>query len=873
MKGNIRILLWEPDARAKRQALSTVADLGIDALVCDAFSDLVAAAQDVDAVVLASIDGPERDTVLRELVLIPRPERILLMADAPDFANRLASVRLRVRHLIAKPVDAMGLRLLLDRVPPLSLLVAGLPADSDLCMTLAREADMALHFAADGLEALRQASQTSPDLVVSAAQLPDCTGAELHAVLLGDERCIGLPVIVVTREDGEPNPKGLLADGGADSVDLSEGLPFAVAKIRRKARDGRITQMLSRKLQQAERAVHSAHLALDAHAIVSVTDPAGTITYANERFCRTSGYSLEELLGRDHRLLRSGAHSDDYFANLWATLRENRTWQGEMCNRAKDGTLYWVQATITPVPDADGAPSDFVSVCTDISVQKEVEGRLYSVLNSANVGLAWVDMEGWIQEVNDTFVRMTGYSRDELMSMRADAFTREWDPHNIPAQLATLAEGQRTARFQKRYLRKGGDAVWADVMLTRVNNADGTMRGAVGSVIDITRQKVAEDRLGLVVRGSLDGIWDWSARSRQVYYSRRFRELLGFAADEEESFNAYFRLVSVVHPEDFGPARRALLAHLRGRDGGVFDVALRFLHRDGQYRWFRARGRGVWDDRGAPERFAGSFTDLTELKRVEDELRASKEAAEHASHAKTEFLSHLTHELRTPMNSILGFAQLMESDPAQRLSPSHMENLAQIQRAGWHLLDLINEVLDLARIEAGRMEVVLEDFPVSDVLDDCLTLISLLATKQGVTVFNRLSDGFSPLVRADPMRLKQAVLNLLSNAVKYNRRGGMVYLDVVSVKDGWRLDVSDTGIGLSESQLAALFQPFTRFAEEGAREGSGIGLAITKRLIEAMGGRIEVASECGKGSTFSVTLPVGREQNSGRLAGRHRLLA
>ena len=365
------------------------------------------------------------------------------------------------------------------------------------------------------------------------------------------------------------------------------------------------------ELVNAARELRDMKAALDAHSIVAITDPSGRITYVNDKFCRTSGYRREELLGQSHRLVCSGLPDEACYDDISSTLAAGQAWQGELCHRTRQGDLYWVQSTIMPSLGDDGLPDQYVSVSTDI----------------------------------------------------------------------------------------------------------------------------------------------------------------------------------------------------------------------------------------------------TPLKMAENSLRQAKEVAEQASRAKTDFLSRMTHELRTPLNAILGFAQLLETDPVDRPSAGQAESLAQIQRAGWHLLDLINEVLDLARIEAGRLEVARIDFPMSDVVDDCLTLISMLAGRHGVTVINRLADGASPWVHADPLRLKQIVLNLLSNAVKYNRQGGTVSVTVAPVDGGWRLNVADTGIGMSEEQLAGLFQPFTRFVSDGQQEGTGIGLAITRRLVEAMGGYIEVRSRVGEGSTFSITLP------------------
>lgn len=860
------VLVLEPDAEAVEQLSTVLESTGFVMQRLDSLADLeAAAAAHPRAVVMASMDGPGGEAVLQQVAASPLRQRTLLLAEHADFPRRLAAARCGAAHLLRKPVDPVRLLPILERLgrdQPESryrVLIVGDDHLSNLYhAALLQAAGIEVSTAESGERALDMARHQDPDLILPDYFLGDCTGAELVAMLRDDDRLAQLRVIFLSGRDVRDLESDVADALGEDFVSKPVDAQSFVSLVRSRAAHARRARVLNDELRLAQRATRNVRQALDAHAIVSVTDTGGDLIYVNDKFCRTNGYRREELLGQNHRLIRSGVHSDAYYANIWQTLMEGRVWQGELCNRTRNGELYWVQSTIMPSVGDDGMPYQYVSVSTDISVQKEVESRLFTLLNTANVGLVWVDLGRHVLDLNDTATRMLGYSREELLALHSDEFTHPDDRELSERQADRIRQGTPTVRFQKRYVRRSGEVVWADVMLSRVENPDGQLRGMVASLIDITRQKVAEDRLRLVVRGSLDGIWDWSAKTGEVYYSRRFRDLLGFGASEEEAFRQYFRLPQVVHPDDYRRARAALTAHLRRRDAGVFDIEVRFLHRDGHYRWFRARGQGVWDEKGRPERFAGSFTDFSALKEAEEALRQAKELAEQASRAKTDFLSRMTHELRTPLNAILGFAQLLESDPVDRPSSGQVESLTQIQRAGWHLLDLINEVLDLARIEAGRMEVTMADFPVSDIIDDCLTLISMLASKHGVTVINRLPELGAPVVRADPMRLKQAALNLLSNAVKYNRPGGQVFIDATAVDGGWRLDISDTGIGMTPEQLAALFQPFTRFVGDDQREGSGIGLAITKRLIEAMGGFIEVRSTPGQGSTFSLTLPGGQ---------------
>lgn len=248
-----------------------------------------------------------------------------------------------------------------------------------------------------------------------------------------------------------------------------------------------------------------------------------------------------------------------------------------------------------------------------------------------------------------------------------------------------------------------------------------------------------------------------------------------------------------------------------------------------------------------------SFAMLRE--RHEKSLNQAKDDAIRANRAKTDFLSKMSHELRTPLNGIMGFSQLLEMEGT--LDAQQSDTVMEIHRAGEHLLALINDIIDLSRIESGNIEVSAEAVDVDSVIEHASNLIASLAAAKRITVVhNRLSDGADTCVQADAMRLRQVVLNLLSNAIKYNRDGGEVRIHVCRPDEAHvRIDVEDTGIGITEQDLSQLFTPFNRLgAEKTTVEGTGIGMVITKQLLELMGGSLEVQSQPGQGSTFSVTL-------------------
>jgi signal transduction histidine kinase/CheY-like chemotaxis protein len=240
------------------------------------------------------------------------------------------------------------------------------------------------------------------------------------------------------------------------------------------------------------------------------------------------------------------------------------------------------------------------------------------------------------------------------------------------------------------------------------------------------------------------------------------------------------------------------------------------------------------------------------------ELEGAKSAAEKANLAKSDFLSSMSHELRTPLNAILGFAQLMESG-APPPTPSQQRSIHQILQAGWYLLELINEILDLALIESGKLSMSMEPMSLSSVMNECQAMIEPQAQQRGIGVaFPRFE--VPHFVKADRTRVKQVLINLLSNSIKYNRTGGSVVVDCIAAHGHIRIRVTDTGAGLAPEKVAQLFQPFNRLGQENSsEEGTGIGLVVCKRLVEGMGGTIGVESTVGKGSMFWIELKLTAE--------------
>jgi PAS domain S-box-containing protein len=383
----------------------------------------------------------------------------------------------------------------------------------------------------------------------------------------------------------------------------------------------------------------------------------------------------------------------------------------------------------------------------------------------------------------------------------------------------------------------------------------------------------SEERLRTTFEMAAVGIAHITPDGRFVRANQRLCETFGYSREEMLDL----RVQDVTVPEDVEANRDYARRLLRGEPPGQ-PLEKRYRQRDGNIIWVSYRAALVRDAQGDPQYFIAVVEDITERKRTEAALLAAQ-AAERANAAKTEFLSRMSHELRTPLNAVLGFAQLLQMDGTRPLTPEQKSKLQHIEDAGAHLLAMINDVLDLSRIESGGMTLAPETVALSALVQEAMALVATSARDAHVSVSVEPPPASAPRgdrARADHLRLRQVLVNLLSNAIKYNRPLGSVTVRWGATPEGdaVRLQVIDTGQGLTPQQRAHLFEPFNRLGAERSRiEGSGIGLVVTQRLVHLMGGTIGVESEPGVGSTFTVTLPAAAEDPGNTPAAPERMAA
>ena len=507
-----------------------------------------------------------------------------------------------------------------------------------------------------------------------------------------------------------------------------------------------------------------------------------------------------------------------------------------------------------------------------------------AIFNSANFSSIATDAQGVIQIFNVGAERMLGYKAEEVVNKitpagisdaqeviaRAASLSLELDTPITPGFEALVFKASRGIEdiYELTYIRKDGSRFPAIVSVTALRDAQDKVIGYLLIGTDNTARKRVEAEQALLdqrlrdqqfytrslIESNIDAIMTTDPRGIISDVNQQMEALTGCTRDEliGAPFKSYF-----TDPERAEAAITRVL-----REGKVTNYELTAHARDGRETVVSYNATTFHDrDRKLQGVFAAA-RDVTERKQFEHalqennlELESAKAAAEKANLAKSEFLSSMSHELRTPLNAVLGFAQLMASEsppptPAQKLS------IDQILQAGWYLLRLINEILDLALIESGKVTLVQESIALTEVLQDCQAMIEPQAGKREIQMmFPEADNRFH--VRADRTRIKQVMVNLLSNAIKYNRAGGTVAVEcALSGDNRVRIGVRDSGAGLAPEQLAQLFQPFNRLGQEAhAEEGTGIGLVVTKQLVELMGGVVGVDSQPGVGSVFWVELP------------------
>ena len=660
------------------------------------------------------------------------------------------------------------------------------------------------------------------------------------------------------------------------------------AEVRREVK--RRTRLLRREVVErevAERRFRDVTRAVGEY--IFETDEQGAYTFLTGPMLELFGVEAEHALG--HTPLEFALDED--VEHVSEALERARAGSEAILGlefrvRRLDGDLRWHRINAFPITDVDGVLTGYRGAGLDITAERQATERLEShrqelqaILDALPALIFYKDDENRILRLNRAAAESLGRDVSEIEGhLAADFFPPEDVEKYWRDDLDVMRSGRPKMGLLERYESAGGERRYIRTDRIPLHDPDSDRTKVVSIVEDITDLRNAEQRLSLALRASGLGLWDWDLRSGRFELGDEWFEMLGH---ERYAFSPVFEsFQELVHPDDQPRLRELVDAHMRPESGATREssepvqdrlrIELRMRDSDGDYRWVLTIGEVTdRDATGNPLRITGAQIDIEELKQSEASLERAREQAETANRAKSEFLANMSHEIRTPMNSILGFAEILreqdETDPEQ--AKNYLET---IQRNGEHLLGLINDILDLSKIESGRMELESVTIEPRELLDSVIELVRGRAEQKGLALEAEIAEDLSPELATDPMRLRQILVNLLGNAIKFTE-AGTITLRARTEGEGEDVrlvcDVVDTGIGMDEDQLERIFQPFSQADSSMTRRfgGTGLGLTISRRLASLLGGDLTVDSVPGEGSTFTLTVSSRFEHSSAQLEG------
>lgn len=607
--------------------------------------------------------------------------------------------------------------------------------------------------------------------------------------------------------------------------------------------------------------------ALNEHAIVAITNPQGRITYVNDKFCAISKYSREELLGQDHRIINSGFHPAAFIRHLWTTISRGEVWHGEIKNRAKDGSVYWVDTTIVPFLNEEGKPRQYVAIRTDITARKNAEkgaAQLAAIVESSDDAIVGKDLQGIVSSWNAGAEKMFGYRAAEMIGFSIRGLIPPERHEEETEILDQIKRGVSVRHFETVRLRKDGTSLDVSVTVSAIKDSDGKIVGA---------SKVARD------------ITDERRISKSLAASElRYRRLFETAKDGILILDAETGMVVDVNPfliTTLGFSHEQFLAKAIWELGFFKDIwanEKKFAElKDKQYVRYEHLPLQTSDGRRIEVEFVSNVYLVNGSKVIQCNIRdvtARREAEEalHQLNANLEqrvldrtlqleganreleaFSYSVSHDLRAPLRAISGFSRIVREDHSATLDAEGLRYLGLVEKSALQMGQLIDDLLTFSR--TGRQALSVQTVCTTDVVNACLAdLQGMRANRQIVINVGELPD-----CQADSSLLRQVWFNLLENALKYTRKCDPAVITIGSRREAGANSyfVQDNGAGFDMKYADKLFGVFQRLHLAEEYEGTGVGLALVQRIVQRHGGRVWTEAELSQGATFHFTLTGG----------------
>ncbi len=539
-----------------------------------------------------------------------------------------------------------------------------------------------------------------------------------------------------------------------------------------------------------------------------------------------------------------------------------------------DGKSKWIEVSTFPVKNKAGDIINIIEYVKDITQTKytknlliEKESFISAIANTSPAIIQVFDIQKMKHVyINNTVETLLGYTIKEIKSIEAfadDGILHPDDRDDVYSSLLKISKSVHDEVFELVFRLKHKDneyRTFRTFIRPFLRNKKGQIIQLIGISIDITEQQLiyknlkdTSYKLSNVALAANDGMWDWYLETGKTFFDARYFTMAGYKVDDFP--HNFFEFKRRAHPSDYDEIIRRLRDHLEGKTER-FTAEFRFKRKDGSWMWILGRGKiAERNEDGDPVRLLGTHTDITELKKIQNDLREAKNKAEESDRLKSAFLANMSHEIRTPMNGILGFADLLSDENLSRDEIN--EYVAIIKKSGQRMLATINDIIDISKIESGQIDIIAGDLDINKQLEYLHNFFLPEAKKKGI-LLNLLKSpsGKSIKIRTDQTKFNAILTNLIKNAIKFTEKGEIQIGYQVKEKE-IEFYVTDTGIGIPEDRLEAIFDRFVQadLTTTKPYEGSGLGLSISKGYIELLGGRIWTESKIGKGSTFRFTHP------------------
>lgn len=717
--------------------------------------------------------------------------------------------------------------------------------------------------------------QPGLDVILSDFQLPQFNG--LRALELLQERRLEVPFILISGTIGEDTAVDAMKRGAADYL-LKDRLTRLGPAVQHAVEESRLRR--EKESARAALALREQALAQVSQGVL-ISDEKRRIIYANASFTEITGYAAEEIIGQNCALLQGPDTDPATVRKIRQALNAARSFDGEILNYRKDGTSFWNELSVSPIRAREGGPIRFIGILRNVTGQKLAREALLA--SEEHIRRERARLRALIDSIpdliffkdrNSVFLGCNKAFEDHLGIREADLIGKT-DHNIVPEEMAGFYRGKdrelldagRPLRTEEWiHFQDGGGGIF-ETIKTPYYGPQGESLGLIGVSRDITARKKDEEnlrlfaeRLKLATEAGRLGIWEFDFATRRMEWDAQMRRLYGLPADA--AGNVIEQAFSIMHPDDRERIREEFRA-ARKSAGPVFDTEFRIRRKDdGSEHFIRATATILHNERGQPSRMVGINWDVTRERLREKELTKAlaqeKELSEKAragDRAKSEFLAVMSHEVRTPVNGILGFAELLAQAPS--LAPEHRAHAQTIVQSGEALLRILDDILDFSRLEAG-LQIVTAPFSPRALLRDIRDLVMQQAAQKNLVLHFTVAESIPEFLEGDSGRLRQILLNIVGNALKFTP-GGTISLSMKPLLDQpstFVFSVKDTGIGISGEQINRIFQPFTQADSSISRRygGTGLGLTISHRLAELLGGEISVKSEPGKGSEFFLSI-------------------